>query len=78
LCFGHRGRARYPCGPQRHGLGGQLGVPNRSSFRFASATTCRTAFRPVMSARASGHHGQRPSSIAGTWRDVSVRLSLLP
>jgi len=47
--FGHRGRARYPCGPQRHSLGGQLGVPDRSPFRFASATTCRTAFRPVMS-----------------------------
>ena len=49
LRFGHRGRTRYPCGPQHHGLDGQLGVPNRSSFRFASATTCRTAFRPVMS-----------------------------
>lgn len=49
LRFGHRGRARYPCGPQRHSLGGQLGVPDRSPFRFALAPTCRTAFRPVMS-----------------------------
>lgn len=49
LCFGHRGRARYSCEPQRHGLDGQLGVPDRNPFRFASATTCRTAFRPVMS-----------------------------
>jgi len=49
LRFGHRGRARYSCEPQRHGLDGQLGVPDRSPFRFASATTCRTAYRPVMS-----------------------------
>lgn len=27
--------------------------------------------------RAFGHHGQRPSSIAGTWRDVSARRSCL-
>jgi len=77
-CFGHRGRARYSCEPQHHGLDGQLGVPDRNPFRFASATTCRTAFRPVMSARASGHHGQHPSSIAGTWRDVRVYPFLLP
>jgi hypothetical protein len=32
LRFGHRGRARYSCEPQRHGLDGQLGVPDRSPF----------------------------------------------
>ena len=72
LRFGHRGRARYSCEPQRHGLDGQLGVPDRSPFRFASATTCRTAFRPV---RASRTRPSRPTPFLDRG-DVEGRFGL--
>ena len=76
--FGHRGRARYPCGPQHHGLDGQLGVSGPKSFALRFGLYLSNRLSPGDERRASGHPGQRPSSIAGTWRDVRVYRFPLP
>lgn len=64
FAFGHRGRARYPCGPQRRDLrrparrSGRTRLPRLGPYH-------RTSLPPVAGRRASSLHGQRLSVSRG-------------